>query len=122
MDERQQRLLHGGCYTFARVLRKRLGRTAKLVDLVEPDVYTFRYGAVDVPHHVLIEYQGFLYDASGKHTAQEVLKQWAKAPDINKPKTLRLEKHDVKRARSLGYRVQRHLIQDANLLAASLFA
>ena len=66
----------GGCLILAQALKKELGRKASLVDVVEPDGPGFRplYGGT--PHHVLVRFGGYLWDARGRHTDAEVIDAW----------------------------------------------
>lgn len=109
--------LSGCCLEFAHALKKTLGKKAHLVDLVEP------YGEKFLkfpgrPHHVLVEYENRLYDASGFYTPIELFKIWsARAPY---PVKWKLEPHDPERARDAGLKRCTHLRKKAETLAAHI--
>lgn len=93
----------GGCLTFAKALQRKLGRGARLVDVVEPEGEGFLVHP-GRPHHVLVEYEGKLWDAEGAHSKEEVLAFWS-----TKHNNLLLEPHQAKRAKEHNLRVKPHL-------------
>lgn len=107
----------GGCLTFAKALKTRLGRGAKLVDIVEPEPGSsfLRPGR---PHHVVVEYRGQLWDAAGAHAPEDLLAFWRAQHGAG----VQLEPHDPVRAREQRLRVKPHLQDVANREAATIVA
>jgi hypothetical protein len=101
----------GGCLTFAKALQRRLGRGAKLVDIVEPEPHLAHvYTHPGRPHHVVVEQDGVLWDAAGPHTPDEVIAFWSE--QIRVP--VELEPHRSARAKDQGLKVKRDLTDYAD--------
>ena len=91
---------HSGlCRAIAAKIALRLGSSAMLVDLVEPEECSlWRYpGKV---HHVVVEFQGMLHDVTGAHDPKDLLDTWSSKLRVR----LVLERHDPKRADDQGLR------------------
>jgi hypothetical protein len=101
----------GGCLTFATALKNKLGHGAKLVDVVEPRGEGF-YLYPGEPHHVLVEYDGMLWDAGGGFTPKEVLADWKERLGVL-GRNLRLEPHNKARAKDAGLKVIQRLLPQA---------
>lgn len=94
--EFNERWVRGGCLTFAHALKRRFGRDATLIDIVEPET-TQLWAYPGLPHHVAVSYRGLLWDATGAHTPNEMISIWRQ--QRNAP--IQLEPHHAKRAREL---------------------
>lgn len=91
-----ERWVRGGCLTFARALKRRLGRSAKLVDIVEPETSGL-WAYPGLPHHVMVAYRGQLWDATGAHTPDSVVAAWTQ----RRGTAVKVEPHHPQRAREL---------------------
>ena len=103
----------GGCLAYARALRQRLGRGARLIDVVEPhgDGILMHPG---LPHHVVVHFRGKLHDAAGTYSETELLDKWRAGSG---KATLRLEPHNPTRARETGLAARARRVDSVALAA-----
>ena len=92
---RVDKLLSGGCLTYAAALRDLLPRGAKLRDVV----------ALDRPHHVVVEYKGTFHDAAGSYSSFEEVIEALRARGAPQSMEFRLEPHSRQRAKEVGLTV-----------------
>ena len=129
-EGRKQRAMQGSratfttgyCLAFAKVLKKRLGREAKLYDVVEPDAPGSAYMFSGTPHHAVVAWHGLFLDADGAFTEGELLARWNERAPRQVRRPLRLEPHHAGRAKDVNLKsaCPLHLMASAEAVAAKV--
>lgn len=108
----------GQCLALAKAVMLGLGGSAKLMDVVEPqDDLADKLMYPGLPHHVYVLFHGMGIDSDGIHSEDDILKAWKAHL---KCATLRIEKHNAKRAKDVGLRATARQVADASWIADGL--
>jgi hypothetical protein len=105
----------GACLTLALALKRYVGRSAKLIDIVEPEPKSSFLLFPGRPHHVMVEWNKKLWDAEGPQDKEDVLRKWK---DRLRVSNLIIEPHNAKRARDQNLKLRQDLMGRANYHAS----